>query len=303
MTGTPATTRKHPSWSLFLAPAALFSLLLIALPLVGLAVISLFHWNLSQGGRLQFVGLSNYAQILQDVAFWNAIATTMLFVVESVVLQVIVGGAIALLFSHRLPGMGVIRTLFLAPMMIAPVFAGMIWRLCLSDDFGIVKYLLQTASWEAPPLWLADPTFALHTIVIINSWQWIPFVVLFVMAGLQVIPNELYEAAHLDGAGRLRAFVSITLPLLKPILMTVVIFRTIDAIKVFDVIYTTTAGGPGDSTQTISFLVYQQSMEFFNLGFGSAAAVLMLVAVSLLALLLVRVSAQSGTRGRAEAAE
>jgi ABC-type sugar transport system permease subunit len=178
----------------------------------------------------------------------------------------------------------------------------MIWRLCLSDDFGIVKFLLQSAGWDAPPLWLADPTFALHTIVIINSWQWIPFVVLFVMAGLQVIPDELYEAAHLDGAGRLRAFVSITLPLLRPILMTVVIFRTIDAIKVFDVIYTTTAGGPGDSTQTISFLVYQQSMEFFNLGYGSAAAVLMLVAVSLLALLLVRVSAQSGTRGRAETA-
>jgi ABC-type sugar transport system permease subunit len=298
MTGVPATAPARSSGPLFLAPAALLSLLLVALPLVGLAAISLFEWNLGQGSRLRFVGLGNYAEILRDVGFWRAIATTALFVAESVVLQIVVGVAIALLFSHRLPGMGVIRTLFLAPMMIAPVFAGMIWRLCLSDDFGIVKYLLQSAGWDAPPLWLADPTFALHTIVIINSWQWIPFVVLFVMAGLQVIPDELYEAAYLDGAGRLRAFVSITLPLLSPILMTVVIFRTIDAIKIFDVIYTTTAGGPGDSTQTISFLVYQQSMEFFNLGYGSAAAVLMLVAVSLLALLLVMVSARSGTRGR-----
>ena len=144
--------------------------------------------------------------------------------------------------------------------------------------------------------------FALHTIVIINSWQWIPFVVLFTMAGLQVIPEELYEAAYLDGASRTRAFLAITLPLLSPILFTVAIFRTIDAIKIFDVIYATTAGGPGDSTQTISYLVYQQAMTFFNLGYASAIAVLMLMAVSLLALLLVAISAGRLARAHADAA-
>ncbi len=278
------------------------SVLLVALPLLGLVAISLFEWNLGQAGRLRFVSFGNYVDILRDTIFWRSILTTALFVVESVTLQIVLGLGIALLFSHRLPGMGVIRTLFLAPMMIAPIFAGMIWRLCLSDDFGIVKHLLQVAGWVEPPLWLADPAFALHTIVLINSWQWIPFVVLFVMAGLQVIPDELYEAAYLDGASRTRAFFAITLPLLGPILTTVIIFRTIDAIKIFDVIYATTAGGPGDSTQTISFLVYQQATTFFNLGYGSAAAVLMLAVVALLALVLVAFIARQAAQARAEVA-
>jgi ABC-type sugar transport system permease subunit len=278
------------------------SLVLVALPLVGLVVFSLFDWKLSQAGHFRFVGLSNYLGILKDATFWRSMATTALFVAESVVLQMTAGVAIALLLSHGLPGMGVIRTLFLAPMMIAPVFAGMIWRLCLSDDFGIVKYLLQTLGWEAPPLWLADPDYALHTVVVINSWQWTPFVVLFVTAGLQIIPDELYEAAYLDGASRTRAFFAITLPLLAPILITVLIFRTIDAIKVFDVIYATTSGGPGDSTETISYLVYQQATNFFDLGYGSAIAVLMLLAVAGLALGLVALSTRGSGASASEAA-
>lgn len=295
MTIEPAATGARSArmaWS-FIAPAAVMSLFLVALPLAGLLGFSLFDWNLTRPGSLRFLGLGNYAAILKDPAFWQALATTAIFVVESVTLQMVAGVAIALLLSHRLPGMGLVRTLFLTPMMIAPIFAGMIWRLCLSDDFGVVKFILQAGGWAEPPLWLANPTFALHTIVAINSWQWIPFVVLFVMAGLQVIPGELYEAAHIDGASRFRAFLSITLPLLSPILLTVLIFRTIDAIKVFDVIYATTAGGPGDSTETISYLVYQQATNFFNLGYGSAIAVIMLLIVAGLALLLVALS----TRG------
>ncbi|HUG62672.1 MAG TPA: sugar ABC transporter permease [Methylomirabilota bacterium] len=282
----------------YIAPAAIMSLALVALPLVGLVAFSLFDWNLTRPGTTRFLGLGNYAAILQDTAFWRALATTAIFVVESVALQMFAGVGIALLFSHALPGMGVIRTLFLTPMMIAPIFAGMIWRLCLSDDFGAVKFILQLFGWAQPPLWLADPTFALHTVVVINSWQWIPFVVLFVLAGLQIIPRELYEAAYLDGASRFRAFVSITLPLLSPILVTVLIFRTIDAVKVFDVIYATTGGGPGDSTETISYLVYQQATNFFNLGYGSAIAVIMLFIVAALALLLVALSTRGAGPGQ-----
>jgi ABC-type sugar transport system permease subunit len=286
--------RTRPIGVLFLLPAALMSLVLVAFPLVGLLVASLFDWKLTRPGAWRFVGLENFGTILADAQFWRAMTTTGVFVVESVALQLVVGVAIALLFNHRLPGLGIVRTLFLAPMMIAPVFAGMIWRLCLSDDFGILKYGLQILGWDAPPLWLSDPAFALHTIVVISSWQWIPFVVLFVLAGLQVIPDELYEAARLDGAGAWRSFIAITVPLLAPILTTVLIFRVIDAIKVFDVIYATTAGGPGDSTQTISYLVYQQAMTFFDIGTGSAVASLMLLTVALLALLLVRLGARSG---------
>ena len=272
----------------FLLPAGLLSLLLIALPLLGLLSVSLFDWKLTQPGNWRFVGLGNYLRLMEDGHFWRSMATTALFVIESVALQLLAGIGIALLFNHRLPGLGLVRTLFLAPMMIAPVFSGMIWRLFLSDDFGIVKYALQLAGWVAPPLWLADPAFALHAVVVISAWQWIPFVVLFVLAGLQVIPSELFEAARIDGAGPLARFWYLTLPLLTPIVMAVAIFRVIDAIKVFDLIYATTAGGPGDSTETISYLVYQTSMNFFDIGYGSAVATLMLVVVSTLALLMVK---------------
>lgn len=273
----------------FIAPAVLMSVVLIGLPLVGLIALSLFDWQLTRNDGMRFVGGANYAEILGDANFWHAMRITLQFIVETVVLQLVGGIAIALLFSQRLAGMSIIRTLFLAPMMIAPVFTGMIWRLCLSDDFGIVKYGLQLLGWVQPPLWLADPAYALHTVAVINAWQWTPFVVLFVMAGLSIIPDDLYEAAHLDGAGAVRCFFSITLPLLTPILISVLIFRTIDAVKVFDVIYATTGGGPGTSTETLSYLVYQQTANFFNLGYGSAIAVVMLLVVALLALTLVAV--------------
>ncbi len=283
-----ARSRSRLPAAMFLLPAGLLSLLLIALPLLGLLGVSLFDWKLTQAGSWRFVGLGNYMKLMEDGHFWRSMATTALFMVESVALQLLAGIGIALLFNHRLPGLGLVRTLFLAPMMIAPVFSGMIWRLFLSDDFGIVKYALQLAGWVAPPLWLADPAFALHAVVVISAWQWIPFVVLFVLAGLQVIPSELFEAARIDGAGAIERFWYVTLPLLTPIVMTVAIFRVIDAIKVFDLIYATTAGGPGDSTETISFLVYQTSMNFFDIGYGSAVATLMLLVVSALALLMVR---------------
>ena len=283
----------------FLVPALAMSAILVALPLAGLLLASLFDWTLTRPGEWRFAGLANYARIVQDGAFWRALATTGLFVVESVLLQLAVGLGIALLFNHRLPGLGLVRTLFLAPLMIAPIFAGMIWRLFLSDDFGIVKYALQLAGMDDVPLWLADPAYALHAVVVIGAWQWIPFVVLFMLAGLQVIPAELFEAARLDGAGPLARFRHITLPLVAPILTTVAIFRAIDAVKVFDLIYATTAGGPGDSTETISYLVYQTSMGFFDIGYGSAIATLMLAVVAIMALALVKWNSRTASGRRA----
>lgn len=290
--------RASSAANLFLIPAAVMSLLLIGLPLLGLLATSLFEFNLTQMAMYRFVWFSNYIAIAQDPTFWHALRVTVTFVIESVALQIIAGVAIALLFDHRLPGLSLIRTLFLAPMMIAPVFAGMIWRLFLSDDFGLAKYLLQMASWSEPPLWLSDPSFALHAVVIIVSWQWIPFVVLFCLAGLQIIPRDLYEAAKLDGAGPIRRFTAITLPLLMPIISTVLVFRVIDALKVFDVIYATTGGGPGNSTETLSYLVYQQAMGFFNMGYGAALATVMLIVVAIMALIMIKTNERIA-KGRA----
>ena len=184
--------------------------------------------------------------------------------------------------------MGVIRSLFMAPMMIAPLFVGMIWRLMLSDDFGVVKYLLQGLGVTQPPLWLDDPGIALQTICVVSVWEWTAFVVLFATAGLQSIPRDVMEAAALDGCGRVRSLISITLPLLRPTLVAVALFRVIDGFKLFDIVYTMTAGGPGDSTTTMAYFVYQQGIVFFDLGYSSTLALMMLLLSVVLTVPLLR---------------
>ncbi len=226
--------------------------------------------------------------MLNDGAFWNSLGRTCLLTVESTALQLAIGVLIAVLFNRNWQGMGIIRALFLAPMMIAPLFVGMIWRLMLSDDFGIMRYLLQIIGIDNPPLWLDDPSMALQTVVMVSVWEWTAFVVLFAVAGLQAIPAEIYEAANLDGCGPIRSFQRITLPMLWPTLAAVALFRVIDGFKLFDIIYAMTAGGPGNSTTTMSYFVYQQGITFFELGYSSALALTMLVLTVVLASPLLR---------------
>ncbi len=254
--------------------------------------LSLAKWNLAQAPLPAFTGLGNYVRLLHDRAFWSSLGITLQFTAESVALQLGMGVGIAVLFNRDWPGMGLIRSLFLTPMMIAPIFVGMIWRLMLSDDFGIVRFLLLGLGVTQPPLWLDDPLVALHVVAVVSAWEWTGFVVLFVLAGLQAIPGELYEAAALDGCGAMRAFRLITLKLLAPTLTAVALFRGIDGFKTFDIIYAMTAGGPGDATATMSWFVYQQGIGFFELGYSSTLALVMLACVVCLATPLLRISSR-----------
>ena len=253
---------RRISYAAFLFPATAAGLLLIALPLLLIVGLSLTDWNLSSGTPPHFVALANYGRMLRDAAFWGSLGRTILLAAESTALQLGLGLGIAMLFNRNWRGMGVIRSLFLAPMMIAPLFVGMIWRLMLSDDFGIIKYGLQCLGIENAPLWLDDPRIALQTIVLVSAWEWTGFVVIFVIAGLQAIPAEIYEAASLDGCGVIGSFASMTMPLLGPTLATIALFRAIDGFKIFDIIYAMTAGGPGNSTVTMAYFVYQQGIGF-----------------------------------------
>jgi multiple sugar transport system permease protein len=182
----------------------------------------------------------------------------------------------------------VFRALTMAPMMIAPLFAGLVWRLALSSDFGVIPYGLTLVGVQEPPTFLSDPTWAVQAVVLVTAWQTTPFVVLFVIAGLQVIPAELHEAARLDGAGAARTFWFVTLPLLRPVLLTIGLFSVVDSVKVFDPIYALTAGGPGDATESLSYLIYMQTSQFFEMGYGAALAMITLVIVAVPALLLLR---------------
>ena len=277
--------RDGATWPL-LVPAGGFSLLFVGAPLLGLAALSLCEWALTRARTPAFAGAANYARMLADEAFWASLGTTLWFTVESVALQLVLGVAIALLFNRAWRGIGLIRALFLAPMMIAPLFAGMIWRLVMSEEFGILKQALLALGIENPPVWLSDPTFALQAVIMVSVWQWTAFVVLFMLAGLQTIAPELYEAASLDGCGPLRRFWYVTLPMLRPFLISTGLFRCIDGFKTFDLIYAMTGGGPGESTQTISYFVYQQGLNFFDIGYAATLALTMLVLVVAMSWLL-----------------
>jgi ABC-type sugar transport system permease subunit len=272
----------------FVLPLLTGGVVLVVLPLLLILALSLADWNLTQSRLPRFAGLANYLRMARDSQFWGALGRTCLLAVESTILQLGVGVGIAALFNRDWPGMAAIRTLFLAPMMIAPLFVGMIWRLMLSDDFGIVRYLLQLCGVADAPLWLDNPAIALQTVTLVSVWEWSAFVVLFAVAGMQAIPGDLYEAASLDGCGRLRCFAAITLPMLWPTLAAVALFRIIDGFKLFDIIYAMTAGGPGDSTTTLSYFVYQQGIAFFDLGYSSTLALVMLLLTALLAAPLLR---------------
>jgi multiple sugar transport system permease protein len=277
----------------YLVPAAVLTAVLGVLPLLALLGFSLFDLSLTRSNSGVFIGLKNYLSIAKDIAFWHALGVTLEIAIETMAFQLVFGVAIALLLNRNLPGMGIIRAFIMAPMMMAPLFAGLVWRLALSSDFGIIPYLLTLFGWEAPPAFLSDPNWAVHAVVLVTIWQTTPFVVLFVIAALQIIPGELYEAARLDGAGALRLFWSITLPLLRPVLLTIVLFNIIDSVKVFDPIYTLTSGGPGDATESLSYLIYLETSTFFEMGYGSALAVVTLVIVSIPVLLILRNNARA----------
>jgi ABC-type sugar transport system permease subunit len=272
----------------FLAPAAILVVVLGALPLVALAGFSLFDWSMTRPTSGVFIGLRNYRAIVGDTAFWHALGVTVQIAAETIVVQMLAGVAIALLLNRRLPGMGVFRALVMTPMMIAPLFAGLIWRLALSNDFGVIPFGLTLLGLDSPPSFLSDPVWAVQAVVLVTVWQTTPFVVLFVIAGLQVIPPELHEAARLDGAGPFRALWFVTLPLLRPVLLTIALFSVIDSAKIFDPIYALTAGGPGDATESLSYLIYMQTSQFFEMGYGSALAVITLVIVATPVLALLR---------------
>jgi multiple sugar transport system permease protein len=277
----------------YLVPAAVLTAVLGVLPLLALLGFSLFDLSLTRSNSGVFIGLKNYLSIAKDIAFWHALGVTLEIAIETMAFQLVFGVAIALLLNRNLPGMGIIRAFIMAPMMMAPLFAGLVWRLALSSDFGIIPYLLTLFGWEAPPAFLSDPNWAVHAVVLVTIWQTTPFVVLFVIAALQIIPGELYEAARLDGAGALRLFWSITLPLLRPVLLTIVLFNIIDSVKVFDPIYTLTSGGPGDATESLSYLIYLETSTFFEMGYGSALAVVTLIIVSIPVLLILRNNARA----------
>lgn len=227
-----------------------------------------FHRRLLIFDISKFVGLENYRFLLQDDRFWNALQNTAYFTAVSVSAQLLLGLGIALLLNRSFRGKDWVRALILVPWVIPTVVSARMWEWIYNPEFGILNFLL-----GAKINWLGTPGVALHAAIFADVWKTTPFVVILLLAGLQIIPRDLYQAARVDGAGSWAAFRRITLPLLMPVLLVALVFRMLDAWRVFDVIYVLTGGGPANTTETLSLYAYKMLFQTLQFGYGSALAV------------------------------
>jgi multiple sugar transport system permease protein len=250
-----------------LAPAVAYTAAIALLPVLATVWLS-FRRQLPIFGISEFTGLDNYRFLLQDARFWNALGNTAYFVGVSVTLELLLGLGFALLLNQRFRGRGVARALVLVPWAVPNVVAARFWEWIFNADFGVLNYLL-----GARINWLGDPFWALHAAILADVWKTTPFVVLLCLSGLQVIPDELYQAARIDGASAWQLFRHITLPLLRPVLLLVLLFRTMDAARVFDLIFVLTGGGPANETETLVIYSYKLLYRTLQFGYGSALAV------------------------------
>ncbi len=266
----------------FLAPALLILAAVLLYP--GLSVLWLsLHRRLLIFDISRFVGLDNFAFLIQDSRFWNAFGNTLYFTAVSVAAELLLGLGVAVLLHRAFRGKGLMRTVLLIPWAIPTVVSAKMWEWLYNPDFGLLNYLLGLRI-----NWLGSPALALHAAIFMDVWKTTPFVALLLMAGLQTIPPELYQAARIDGATGWMAFRAITLPLLKPVVLVVLIFRTLDAFRVFDAVYVLTGGGPANTTETLSIYAYKVLFQTLQFGYGSAIAVTVFFFVGVITLLYVR---------------
>jgi len=258
--------------NLFVIPTVAFLIIFNVFPLLYSLYYSFTDFRANVRNPVNFVGLKNYADILADPVIWHTFSTTLWYVIVSVAGQFIVGFGMALLLNRKIPGKCFITTLLLLPMMLSPVVVGLFWKLIYDPSWGILNYALGLG----PVAWLTDPNLALYAVAITDIWMWSPFVMLLSLAGLSAVPKHLYEAASIDRAGRLYTFFRITLPLVAPILLIAVIFRTMEAFKTFDISFVMT-GQP--AAELISSRLYKMAFQQWQTGPSSAMAYIILIMV------------------------
>jgi multiple sugar transport system permease protein len=273
--------------TLFIAPALALLLFLSIWPLIWLIRLSFTDYSVTRDVPASFVGLQNYIDVITSDQTHKRLVTTLIFVVGAVGLQTILGFTIAYLISRRLRGRGALTTLFLIPMMLSPVVVGLFWKFMLDVQFGVVNSFSDSLGLGRAE-WLTNQRLALFSLIIVDTWQWTPFIMLIALAGLTAVPKYLYEAAEIDRASEWFRFRRITLPLVWPLLLIAIMFRAIEAFRLFDLVYILTGGGPGGTTETISFQVYKIAFFGFDTGRASAYGVLIVIVVTIAAQLYLR---------------
>ena len=262
----------------FIAPAVVYLMFMSIFPFIYSVYLSLYQAKLTRLHKKFFVGFENYVNLFKDEVFLASLKNTFVLTTTSIVFEVILAFACAKVFlSLKEQKTGYfLRSMSILPMMITPLCVALIFSYILNPTLGILNYIRSGVGVE-PISWFANPNLALWSIIAINVWQWTPFMMLLMLAGLVSIPSSLYEAASLEKARWWHVARWIELPAIKDVILIGIILRVIDNLKLFDLVYITTRGGPGDNTELLTYFTYRQDFAFFNVGYGSAAAVIILV--------------------------
>ena len=282
----------------FLMPAVFLILALSIFPLLFSLVLAFMSWDLSRlEGGVRFIGLKNFATLINDIRFWNTARVTLLFVIGSVGLQYILGLGLAMLLNQEIYFRRFFRVAFLVPMMLTPAAVGYVGRMLFNESMGPINDIIQHLGGPLIP-WLSNSRLALPSLILLDTWEWVPFMTIVLLAGLQSLPPEVFECARVDGANEWKIFSNITLPMLAPVSITVILIRALEAFKLFDIVMVMTGGGPGTATETVTMYAYTVGMKNGNLGYASAIAYSLLIMVIIFSTIFL-----NSLRGRAAAVE
>ena len=279
----------HNARFIFPAPAVIAVALIIVYPVIYTGWMSLQEWFASSLTLPKFIGTANYHRILTgDPRFREAFFRTLWFTIVAVSVETALGVAMALLFNREFWGRGLVRTLSILPMMATPTAIALVFVMMYHPTLGVMNYLV---SLIGLPLfkWTYSSSSALYALALVDVWEWTPLIMLIALAGLAALPKEPYESALIDGATAFQCFYLITLPLLRPTLVVAILFRAIDALKTFDIIFVMTQGGPSNASETINLLLFNQAFSYFNMGYASSMAVALFAIVMGAALILMKV--------------
>lgn len=278
--------RLAPNYWPFVIPALVVIAAVIVFPWVFTLWMSAHRWTLGQ--EQSFIGFENYIRLASDARFWESLWHTLVYTVLSVVAPLFLGTLAALVFDAQFPLRGFLRGVFVMPMMATPVAIALVWTMMLHPQLGVLNYLLSFIG-IGPLEWIYNQSTVIPSLVLVETWQWTPLVMLIVLGGLAAVPREPYESAEIDGANAWQKFRYLTMPMIAPFLMIAVIIRSIDAVKSFDIIYAMTQGGPGTASETINIYLYNTAFAYYDIGYGSAMAVVFFIVIIALSFVLLMV--------------
>lgn len=279
--------RVTNSGYLFLAPAMIILIALILYPFLYAINLSLQEWDMFSSTERHYVWFRNYINLFANQSFWRSLYVTIIFSFLSVSISFCIGFPLASILSASSRIINLLRTIFLMPMVLTPVVIGMTFKFLMDPSTGLINYLLSLVGIEGIT-WISHPKTALVSLVIVDVWQWTPFIFLVMLAGFQGLPKAPYEAAKVDGLSKLQIARYISFPLLKPMMVLALLFRTIDSLKTFDIIFIMTNGGPGDVTTTLNILAFIKSFRLLKMGEGAAVVIIIWALVLIFSDLFVR---------------